>query len=332
METTSPVRPAIEAGDIKRINASGTDFAGLYNRKPPWIRIRLAGGREYERIKELKDNKSFNTVCEAARCPNLAECWGTGHATFMIMGSTCTRNCRFCGVPGGSPDQIDQGEPGRVAEAAFRMGLKHTVVTSVTRDDLADGGAGMFATVIREIKNCIPEGSVEVLIPDFGGSRGSLGHVIGSAPDILGHNVETVPRLYNLVRPLARYGRSLAVLSMAKKIDSRLLIKSGFMVGLGEKKEELIRLMKDLRSEGCDILTIGQYLRPTGEHLPVARYYTPEEFMSLRKTALDMGFSWVESGPLVRSSYGAEAQARALLPGYHKRGVNSPDNQIASDR
>ena len=313
MDTTSSIRSTIETGDIKRINASGTDLSGKRSRKPAWIRIRLAGGREYERIKELKKNKSLNTVCEAARCPNLPECWGMGHATFMILGSTCTRNCRFCGIPGGSPDQVDPGEPGRVAEAALKMRLRHTVVTSVTRDDLADGGAGMFAAVVRELKSRIPEGSTEVLVPDFGGSRESLDRVIGAAPDILGHNVETVPRLYNLVRPGARYGRSLAVLSMAKKAGSRLLTKSGFMVGLGESREELFRLMKDLRSEGCDILTIGQYLRPTGEHLPVARYYTPEEFKSLRKTGLDMGFSWVESGPLVRSSYGAEAQAGALL-------------------
>jgi lipoic acid synthetase len=321
MDTTSPIRPAIETRGIKRINVSGTGLSGTRSRKPAWIKIRLAGGREYERIKELKRSKSLNTVCEAAGCPNLPECWGMGHATFMILGSTCTRNCRFCGVPFGSPDQIDPKEPGRVAEAALKMGLRHTVVTSVTRDDLADGGAGMFAAVIRELKGRIPEGSIEVLVPDFRGSRDALELVVGAAPDILGHNVETVPRLYNMVRPGARYGRSLAILSMAKKAGSRLLTKSGFMVGLGETQEELFRLMKDLRSEGCDILTIGQYLRPTGEHLPVVRYYTPEEFISLRKAGLDMGFLWVESGPLVRSSYGAEAQAGALLSSCHKRSL-----------
>ncbi len=313
MDTTSPVKPAVETGGIKKMNVSGTGSSGPRKRKPDWIKIRLAGGPEYDRIKELKRSKSFNTVCEAARCPNLPECWGMGHATFMILGSTCTRNCRFCGVPGGSPNQVDPEEPGRVAEAALKMGLRHTVVTSVTRDDLPDGGAGMFAAVVRGLKNRIPEGSTEVLIPDLGGNRESLDRVLCAAPDILGHNVETVPRLYDQVRPGARYGRSLAILSMAKKAGSRLLTKSGFMVGLGERREELFRLMKDLRSEGCDILTIGQYLRPTGEHLPVVRYYTPEEFRSLRKAGLDMGFLWVESGPLVRSSYGAEAQARALL-------------------
>jgi lipoic acid synthetase len=313
METTSSIKSAIETGCIQRINASGTDLSGPHTRKPAWIKVRLAGGREYERIKELKRNKSLHTVCEAARCPNLTECWGMGHATFMILGSTCTRNCRFCGIPGGRPDQIDPGEPGRVADAAFKMGLRHTVVTSVTRDDLADGGAGMFAAVVRELKSRIPGGSIEVLIPDFGGNRASLDLVLGAAPDILGHNVETVPRLYNLVRPGARYGRSLAILSMAKKGGSRMLTKSGFMVGLGERGEELFQAMEDLRSEGCDILTIGQYLRPTSEHLPVVRYYTPEEFRSLRKAGLDMGFLWVESGPLVRSSYRAETQARALL-------------------
>lgn len=313
METTQPVSLSIETGNTGRIKVSDADISGHRRRKPPWIKTRLAGGQEYERIKELKRSKSLNTVCEAAGCPNLAECWGQGHATFMILGSTCTRNCRFCGVTGGLPGRIDPEEPRRVAEAALKMGLRHTVITSVTRDDLEDGGAGMFAAVVRELKSSIPEGSIEVLVPDFGGSMVSLDRVIEANPDILGHNVETVPRLYDRVRPGARYGRSLAVLSMAKIAGSGVLTKSGFMVGLGESREELIRLMKDLRSEGCDILTIGQYLRPSGEHLPVLRYYTPDEFKSLKKAGLDMGFLWVESGPLVRSSYGAEAQAGALL-------------------
>jgi lipoic acid synthetase len=313
MDTTLPVSPPIETGSTCRTRASGSDLSGPRSRKPPWIKIRLAGGQEYERIKELKKKKLLNTVCEAARCPNLAECWGLGHATFMILGSTCTRNCRFCGVSGGIPDPIDPGEPRRVAEAVLKMGLRHTVVTSVTRDDLEDGGAGMFAAVVREFKIRIPESSIEVLVPDFEGNRTSLARVLEAGPDILGHNVETVPRLYEFARPRARYRRSLAILNMAKKTDSRLLTKSGFMVGLGERKGELFQLMEDLRSKGCDILTIGQYLRPSSAHLPVARYYTPEEFKSLKKTGLEMGFSWVESGPLVRSSYGAEAQARALL-------------------
>ena len=299
--------------NIEKIRASAAGSSGLPGRKPPWIKIRLAGGREYERIKELKYNKSLNTVCESARCPNLTECWCRGHATFMILGSTCTRSCRFCGVPCGTPDKIDPGEPGRVAEAALQMGLRHTVITSVTRDDLPDGGAGIFASVIRELRIHNPESSVEVLVPDFKGNRASLDCVLEAAPDIIGHNMETVPRLYKLVRPQALYHRSLNLLSMVKKADSSILTKSGFMVGLGERKAELFQLMEDLHSKGCDILTIGQYLRPTADHLPVVRYYTPEEFMSLKKAGLDMGFLWVESGPLVRSSYGAEVQARTLL-------------------
>jgi lipoic acid synthetase len=303
---------SVKSEGSERISASGQGFSETGCRKPPWLKVRLAGGREYRRIRELKENKSLNTVCEAARCPNLPECWGLGHATFMILGNICTRNCRFCGVSGGNPDRVDPGEPGRVVDAVMQMRLRHTVITSVTRDDLPDGGAGMFAAVIRELRNRIPESSVEVLVPDFKGNRVSLEMVLEAGPDILGHNVETVPRLYKLVRPQARYGRSLALLSIAKKNRS-LLTKSGFMVGLGEGKKELFRLMEDLRSEGCDILTIGQYLRPTREHLPVAHYYTPEAFMSLKKAGLEMGFLRVESGPLVRSSYGAEAQARELL-------------------
>jgi lipoic acid synthetase len=293
---------------------SGTEGKDSRNRKPPWIRVRLPGGDEYERLKELKAKKSLHTVCEEAMCPNVAECWGMGHATFLILGGTCTRNCRFCGVATGRPDPPDRDEARRVAEAAVQMGLRHVIVTSVTRDDLEDGGAGMFASVIGEMRKQNPKCTVEVLVPDFEGKRRSLAVVLKAGPDILGHNVETVPRLYARVRPQARYDRSLGVIRSAKEGGGRLLTKSGFMVGLGESRDDLHRVMKDLREAGCDILTIGQYLRPTPRHLPVARYYTPEEFLSLKKAGLDMGFRWVESGPLVRSSYGAQAQAKALLP------------------
>jgi lipoic acid synthetase len=287
----------------------------MNSRKPPWIRVRLPGGEAYEHIKGLKTGKSLHTVCEEAACPNLGECWGKGHATFLILGDTCTRNCRFCGVSTGRPNPPDADEPHRVAQAAAQMGLKHVIVTSVTRDDLPDGGANLFAAVIKEIKKQNPEQTIEVLIPDFAGDKRSLDLVIEAGPHILGHNMETVPRLYPRVRPQAGHGRSLNILRNAKETDNNLLTKSGFMVGLGETEEDLHRAMLELRETGCDILTIGQYLRPTPEHLPVDRYYTPEEFRSLKKTGLGMGFQWVESGPLVRSSYNAEAQSKALLLG-----------------
>jgi lipoic acid synthetase len=286
----------------------------MKSRKPPWIRVRLPGGEAYNQLKELKGKKSLHTVCEEALCPNLAECWAGGQSTFMILGDICTRNCRFCGVAKGKPNPPDADEPRRLAEAIGQMNLRHAVVTSVTRDDLPDGGAAMFASVITEIRRRNPECSIEVLIPDFEGKKSSLDLVLTAAPHVLGHNVETVPRLYPLVRPGAEYERSLEVIRRAKE-DGGLLTKSGFMVGLGETEEDLLRVMLDLRGIGCDILTIGQYLRPTPEHLPVTRYYPPEEFIELKKVGLDMGFPWVESGPLVRSSYRAEAQAKALLRG-----------------
>lgn len=284
------------------------------NRKPPWIRVRLPGGDTYEHLKALKAKKSLHTVCEEAMCPNLAECWARGHATFLILGETCTRNCRFCGVASGRPGPPDPDEACRVAEAAVQMDLQHVIVTSVTRDDLPDGGAGMFASVIEEIRRQNPACTIEVLIPDFEGKKSALSLVVKAGPHILGHNLETVPRLYPLVRPQAGYQRSLTVIRNAKEAENNLLTKSGFMVGLGESEDDLHQVMADLRETGCDILTIGQYLRPTPEHLPVVRYYTPGEFLTLKKAGLDMGFRWVESGPLVRSSYGAEAQAKALLP------------------
>jgi len=282
-------------------------------RKPPWIRVRLPSGRQYVRVNELKKAKSLHTVCEEALCPNIGECWSKGNATFLILGDTCSRDCRFCAVRHGKPEGLDWGEPVRVAEAVAAMGLKHVVITSVTRDDLPDGGAGIFAETIRQVHSRAAPCTVEVLIPDFKGDPEALNVVLEAMPEVLGHNVETVPRLYGKVRPQAVYLRSLEVLGMAKRMNRKVLSKSGFMVGLGESTDELLEVMDHLRQVGCDILSIGQYLRPTRLHLPVARYYAPEEFETLKKIGHKKGFRWVESGPLVRSSYGAEAQARELL-------------------
>jgi len=281
--------------------------------KPPWIRVRLPRGKRYVRLKALKHRKSLHTVCEEARCPNIAECWESGHATFLILGDFCSRNCGFCAVNTGRPEAVDWGEPLRVAEAAARMGLRHVVVTSVTRDDLPDGGAALFAETIRQIRYQRTGCTVEVLVPDFRGDLQALRLVVEARPDVLGHNVETVPRLYPQARPQAIYQRSLEVIRSAKEMDQDLLTKSGLMVGLGETMDEVLKVMNHLREIDCDILTIGQYLRPSKTHLPVVRYYTPEEFDKLKEAGYRAGFRWVESGPLVRSSYRSESQAKALL-------------------
>jgi lipoic acid synthetase len=256
--------------------------------------------------------KKLHTVCEQAVCPNLAECWRRGAATFLILGETCTRNCAFCAVKSAKPpfEPPDPGEPGRLAEAAAAMGLSHVVITSVTRDDLEDGGALVFAEAVRQVRGRLPGCAVEVLIPDFRGARAALATVLDAGPEILGHNLETVARLYGVARPGADYGRSLGLLRLAKELSPSTLTKSGLMVGLGEAWGELLEAMSDLRASGCDILTLGQYLRPSKAHLPVARYYTPEEFVLLKDAALRLGFRWVESGPLVRSSYHADEQVR----------------------
>ena len=280
--------------------------------KPPWIRVRLPSAEKYARIKKLKESKCLHTVCEEAKCPNLGECWEKGNATFLILGDICTRNCRFCAVKNGHPGAADTEEPTRVAQAVAAMKLKHVVITSVTRDDLSDGGAAIFAEAIRQIRFQVPQCTIEVLIPDLKGSRDALQTVLEARPEILGHNVETVPRVYPHVRPQAVYQRSLELLRRAKDMDSEVLTKSGIMVGIGETTDEVVDVMQDLRAVGCDIITIGQYLRPTKFHLPVARYYTPDEFADLTKVGRSMGFRWVESGPLVRSSYRAEAQAEGL--------------------
>jgi lipoyl synthase len=266
-------------------------------------------------VRQLVRKGSLHTVCEKARCPNMAECWGCGTATFLLLGDVCTRRCGFCAVGGGKPGVPRAGEPEEVAAAVAAMGLRHAVITSVTRDDLEDGGAAVFGAVIREIHERVSGCTVEVLIPDFQGRKRPLAEVVAAKPEILGHNLETVPRLYPVVRPRADYGRSLQVLRDAKRLDARVLTKSGIMIGLGEELEEIHRVMEDLRAVSCDILTLGQYLCPSADHLPVQRYYTPDEFDALGLTARSMGFPWVESGPLVRSSYHAARQARELTHG-----------------
>jgi lipoyl synthase len=279
-------------------------------RMPRWMRRPVMCGPELRRIEDVLAQEKLATVCEGAKCPNRGECYCAGTATFMILGDRCTRDCRFCAVPHGPVAPPDPGEPAAVARAAVKMGLEHVVVTSVTRDDLPDGGAEWFARTIEAVKEALPESTVEVLIPDFKGDTASVNAVIEAGPDVFNHNVETVERLYAGVRPQAAYGRSLAVLSIGR--EAGMLTKSGFMVGLGETKEEIDRLMGGLLDAGCCMLTIGQYLRPTDSHEPVSRYYEPGEFEELRKTALDMGFEAVAAGPYVRSSYFAGAMLQSV--------------------
>jgi lipoic acid synthetase len=273
-------------------------------RRPEWLRVKLPGGTEFSKIKHLVGRQRLHTVCEEARCPNMGECWNAGTATFMILGDVCTRSCGFCAVATGKPEQLDLEEPHRVAEAIRGMGVKHAVITSVNRDELADGGASVFADTIRRAREVNPLITVEVLIPDFRGVWWALDLVIAERPDILNHNTETVPRLYRTVRPQARYERSLELLHRARKAG--MVTKTGLMLGLGETDEEVYEVLRDLRQVDCRILTIGQYLQPTKEHLPVARYVHPDEFTRLREAGSAMGFRHVEAGPLVRSSYHAE--------------------------
>jgi len=273
--------------------------------RPPWLKVRLPGGEEYAWIKNIVNSGKLHTVCEEARCPNIGECWNAGTATFMILGDICTRSCRFCAVKTGRPSGLDAQEPYRVAEAIKTMNIRHAVITSVDRDDLVDGGAQIFADTIRQIKSSSPETKVEVLIPDFKGDEVSLDVVLNAFPDVLNHNVETVPRLYPLVRPQASYSRSLELLDRAKRRG--FVTKTGLMVGIGETKEEVLEVMMDVRKIKCDIITIGQYLQPTREHIPVDRYVHPDEFKLYRDEGYKMGFKHVESGPLVRSSYHAQS-------------------------
>ncbi len=281
-------------------------------RRPPWIRVRAPMGEAYEEVQQLMRSKELHTVCEEAMCPNLGECWGAGTATFLMLGDVCTRTCGFCDIKRGAPSPLDWMEPERIAQAIAQMKLKHAVITSVNRDDRRDGGAPIFAMVIRRIRELQPGCSIEVLIPDFKGSVEALRIVMEARPEILNHNVETVPRLFKSVQPQDRYEWAQATLTNAKKLDPEVLTKSGIMLGLGEKMNEVKETMRDLRNWGVDILTIGQYLQPSRKHLPIARYYTPEEFNDFKNFGMEIGFRWVESGPLVRSSYHAADQVRAL--------------------
>ncbi|HZU10819.1 MAG TPA: lipoyl synthase [Pseudacidobacterium sp.] len=279
--------------------------------KPEWLKARAPMGDNYHDLKKLARSLNLHTVCESAHCPNIGECWNHRTATFMMLGNTCTRRCGFCAVPKGRPDAIDFDEPRRVAEAVATLGLKFAVITSVNRDDDIVGGARAFAMVIDEIRKQAPGCQVEVLIPDFQGNEEAIRTVVEARPEILNHNTETVPRLYRAVRSGARYERTLRLLEYSKELDSTITTKSGVMVGLGEEMDELLQVYRDLAAVGTDVLTIGQYLRPSKDHLPIARYYTPEEFAFMKQEALRMGFRHVESGPLVRSSYHAHEQANA---------------------
>jgi lipoyl synthase len=279
--------------------------------KPSWLRAKAPVGENFHNLKKLARGLGLHTVCESAQCPNIGECWNHKTATFMLLGDICTRRCGFCAVPKGRPEPIDWDEPRRVAEAVATLGLKHAVVTSVNRDDDNLGSAKIFAETIREIRELTPGCHVEVLIPDFQGLEESLRIVLDARPDVLNHNTETVPRLYRAVRSGARYDRTLKLLADAKEFSPGTVTKSGVMVGLGESTEELVEVFHDLGTRGVDILTVGQYLRPSRDHLPIARFYEPEEFTYLRNEALRFGFRHVESGPLVRSSYHAHEQADA---------------------
>jgi len=279
-------------------------------RKPAWLKVKAPGGATYVDVKRLMRDLKLNTVCEEAHCPNIGECWDHRAATFMILGDVCTRNCAYCAVAHGTPAPDDAEEPVRLAEAVRQMALRHVVITSVDRDDLPNGGAEAFAGCVVEIRRRLPDASVELLIPDFKGSDAALQLVVDARPDILNHNLETVERLYRIARPGGRYARALRLLRRAKEMAPDLLTKSGIICGLGEEWDELLVAMRDLREQGVGILTLGQYLRPSGGHLPVARFYTPDEFAELARLGREMGYRHVESGPLVRSSYHAWEQVQ----------------------
>ena len=280
-------------------------------RKPSWLKVKAPGGPNYVALKHMMRDLKLHTVCEEAHCPNIGECWEHKAATFMILGDVCTRNCAYCAVAHGTPASLDAGEPQRLADAVQQMGLKHVVITSVDRDDLPNGGAEVFAACIAEIRLRLPQTSVEVLIPDFKGNSEALGLVVAARPDILNHNLETIARLYRIARPGGRYTRALELLDRAKEMNPELLTKSGIICGLGEDWDELLTALRDLRAARVDIVTIGQYLRPSDQHLPIARWYTPDEFAELKRYGMSLGFRHVESGPLVRSSYHAWEQVEA---------------------
>jgi lipoic acid synthetase len=284
---------------------------GAPERKPTWLKVKAPGGPTYLTVKQMMRDLRLHTVCEEAHCPNIGECWEHRAATFMILGDVCTRNCAYCAVAHGTPAPLDTQEPERLAAAVAQLGLRHVVITSVDRDDLPNGGAELFAASIAAIRRRLPETSIEVLIPDFKGSAAALEIVVAAAPDILNHNLETIERLYRIARPGGRYPRALELLQRANQLNPGGLTKSGLMCGLGEEWDELIGAMHDLRAQDVDILTLGQYLRPSDAHLPIARWYTPAEFAELKRLGVEMGFRHVESGPLVRSSYHAWEQVEA---------------------
>jgi lipoyl synthase len=296
--------------------------------KPEWLKAKAPVGENFHNLKKLARGLGLHTVCESAQCPNIGECWNHRTATFMLLGDICTRRCGFCAVPKGKPGPIDWDEPSRVAEAVATLGLKHAVVTSVNRDDDNLGGARVFAETIQQIREKSPGCRVEVLIPDFQGLDDALKIVLDAKPDVLNHNTETVPRLYRVVRSGARYERTLQLLENAKKFSPGMVTKSGVMVGLGETFSELVEVFRDLGSRGVDILTVGQYLRPSHDHLPIARFYTPDEFGLLKDAALGFGFRHVESGPLVRSSYHAHEQADATSPAGSSQATKAGSAQI----
>jgi lipoyl synthase len=284
-------------------------------RRPEWLKVRAPQGETYEELKRLMRVKTLHTVCEEAMCPNIGECWGRGTATFLMMGDVCTRSCGFCDIKTGRPLPLDWDEPNRVAQAIKAMNLRHAVITSVNRDERKDGGAPIFALVIRRVREIQPGCTIEVLIPDFKGNIDALKMVTDAAPEILNHNVETIPRLFKKVQPQDNYEWAMTTLGNAKQLSPNQVTKSGIMLGLGETKEEVIAVMRDLADRKVDILTLGQYLQPSKQHLPIDRYVPLEEFAELKQIGLELGFRWVESGPLVRSSYNADRQARALASG-----------------
>jgi lipoyl synthase len=294
--------------DTSKLKSGFTSRSAPIGPKPPWLKIRLSTAENFQSVRHMVEDLSLHTVCQEARCPNIFECFSNRTATFMILGDICTRHCGFCAVTKGAPRFVDKEEPRHVAEAVKKLGLQHAVITSVNRDDLSDGGAGHFVETINWVKELNPDCKVEVLIPDFQGNWSALDLVMQARPDVLNHNTETVSRLYRRVRPDANYQQTMDLIQRAgtyRSSEYPVLTKSGIMCGLGETMEELHIAMKDLRAMDCDILTLGQYLRPTKSHLPVERFYTPEEFAKLKQIGLEMGFRYVESGPLVRSSYHA---------------------------
>ncbi|MBN2304899.1 MAG: lipoyl synthase [Anaerolineae bacterium] len=301
------------------IKTDDIQIAERPKRRPEWIKVRAPSGETYEMVRGLMRGKQLHTVCEEAMCPNIGECWGSGTATFLMLGDVCTRSCRFCDIATGRPAPLDWQEPNRVAESVRSMNLRHVVITSVNRDERKDGGAPIFAMVIERIRQVQPGCSIEVLIPDFKGRPEALKIVMDAQPEILNHNVETVPRLFRQVQPQDHYEWAEATLRNAKAMDPLVLTKSGIMVGLGETFDEVVTVMEDLAQWGVNILTIGQYLQPSKKHMPIDRYYTPDEFEEFKRIGLELGFKWIESGPLVRSSYHAEQQVRQLSQLNHFR-------------